>query len=80
MKENVGYIDRMIRFVIAIVFIIIGITVSPWWYIVAVFALVTGLIGWCPVYAMLGISTKGAVEAKTASKPAKKARAAAKRH
>ena len=57
MKENVGLVDRMIRFVIAIVFIIVGFTVSYWWFIVAAVALITGLIGYCGAYSIFGINT-----------------------
>jgi phosphotransferase system glucose/maltose/N-acetylglucosamine-specific IIC component len=57
MKENVGLIDRMIRFVIAIVFIIIGFTVSAWWFIVAAIALFTGIFGYCSLYTLFKINT-----------------------
>jgi len=57
MNENVGMIDRMIRFIIAIIFIILGFLYSPWWFIVAAIALITALLGWCGLYAILGINT-----------------------
>jgi hypothetical protein len=74
MMENVGLIDRMIRFVVAIVFIIIGFTVSPWWFIVAAVALVTGLMGWCGLYTLLGINTSGKPAKKAVETPKKKSR------
>ncbi|MEM4637757.1 MAG: DUF2892 domain-containing protein [Candidatus Woesearchaeota archaeon] len=57
MNENVGMIDRMIRFIIAIIFIILGFLYSPWWFIIAAIALITALLGWCGLYSLLGINT-----------------------
>jgi hypothetical protein len=71
MQENVGLIDRMIRFVVAIVFIIVGFTVSPWWFIVAAVALITGLMGWCGLYVLLGINTCSGKECKIPKKKKK---------
>jgi hypothetical protein len=73
--ENIGMIDRMIRFIIAIVFIIVGFTYSPWWFIVAAAALITALVGTCGLYSLLGIRTnkeEKSIPKKTASKIAKK--------
>lgn len=72
MNENVGMIDRMIRFIIAIIFIILGFLYSPWWFIVAAVALITALLGWCGLYAVLGINTCKAEKAKKTEKPVKK--------
>lgn len=65
MINNMHIIDRIIRIIIALVIvyfyfagqisglaaIILGI--------IAVIFIITGLIGYCPVYQLLGISTKG---------------------
>jgi len=72
MKENIGLIDRMIRFVVAIVFIVMGFTLSPWWFIVAAAALITGLMGYCGLYTLLGVNTCGKTESKQSAKKAKK--------
>jgi hypothetical protein len=72
MKENVGMIDRMIRFILAIIFIILGFVYSPWWFLPAAIALITGLVGWCGLYTVFGWSTCGA--GKPLPKPAKKAK------
>ena len=58
MKCNVGGIDRALRVVggaclVALGFADIGV---PWTFL-GVVPLATGLIGWCPVYPLLGIST-----------------------
>ena len=58
MKSNVGGIDRTIRIVagLALMGLAATGTVGAWGWI-GVVPLATGLIGWCPPYAMLGFST-----------------------
>ena len=58
MKVNVGGIDRLLRITGGVV--LIGLVVMGqigWWGWLGVVPLATGLIGWCPPYAMLGFST-----------------------
>ena len=58
MKVNVGGIDRIVRILVGIV--LIGLVATGqigWWGWLGVIPLATGLIGWCPPYAMLGFST-----------------------
>ena len=57
MKQNVGRIDKMVRLIIAIVFIFVGYYISPWFYIVSVVMILTALMGFCGIYALLGINT-----------------------
>lgn len=59
MKPNVGTVDRIIRIIIGLIFFVLTLMgVIGWWgWIVGGIPLVTGLMGWCPPYAMLGIST-----------------------
>lgn len=63
MKNNVGGIDRNARIVLGIVLLIVGLVapVEMTWRIVAVvvaaIALVTAVVRYCPVNAMLGINT-----------------------
>ena len=58
MKSNVGGIDRILRIVLGLV--LIGLTVSGtigvWGWVGAVL-LGTGLVGWCPPYALFGFNT-----------------------
>jgi Protein of unknown function (DUF2892) len=58
MKSNVGGIDRVLRIVVGLVLIALAVTgtVGVWGYI-GVVPLLTGLIGWCGLYTMLGLST-----------------------
>ncbi|MBL8387869.1 MAG: DUF2892 domain-containing protein [Hydrogenophaga sp.] len=58
MSKNVGGIDRTLRIVVGIALIAAAATgaVGVWGYI-GVVPLLTGLIGWCPPYAILGFNT-----------------------
>jgi len=58
MKTNVGSTDRIIRIVLGLA--LIGLTLTGnigMWGWLGVVPLATGAIGWCPPYAILGIST-----------------------
>lgn len=58
MKSNVGGIDRLLRIVAGLVLIALVATgtVGAWGWI-GVVPLLTGLIGFCPLYPLLGVST-----------------------
>lgn len=64
MNPNMGMVDKVIRLVIAL--IIAGLyfggqisgLVATILGIVAIAFLVTSIIGWCPLYAPFGISTR----------------------
>lgn len=58
MKTNVGGIDKILR--IAVGAGLIGATVAgllPAWGYIGIVPLATGLIGWCPVYPLLGMNS-----------------------
>ena len=58
MKRNIGNIERVVRIVAGLG--ILSLTmVGPqsWWGLLGIFPLLTGLVGWCPPYALLGINT-----------------------
>ena len=58
MKKNVGSVERAIRIITGIAILsraLVG-PQSPWAYL-GIIPLATGLMGWCPAYALLGIST-----------------------
>jgi len=57
MKSNVGRIERIVRIIAGLVLFALGAT---WWqgfYWIAAVVFFTGLIAWCPVWAVLNIST-----------------------
>jgi hypothetical protein len=60
MKLNEGALDRILRVVVGaglLSLVFVG-PQTPWGYI-GIVPLATGLIGFCPLYAMLGINTRG---------------------
>ena len=63
---NMGMVDRVIRFILgaALVALALGLMPisTPYNYLgwIGVVPLLTATIGLCPVYSLLGISTKGA--------------------
>lgn len=58
MKQNIGSIERVIRIVAgaAILSLAFAGPATPWAYL-GIIPLATGLIGWCPAYALFGFST-----------------------
>lgn len=58
MTKNVGGIDKIIRIVLGLVLIGLAVTgtVGMWGYL-GIVPLATGLMGWCPPYALLGFNT-----------------------
>ena len=57
-KTNVGGIDRVLRIVAGLVLIGLALmgTIGPWGWI-GVVLLATGLLGSCPLYSIVGLST-----------------------
>jgi hypothetical protein len=58
MTRNVGGIDRILRIAVGLLLIALAATgaVGVWGWI-GIVPLATGLIGWCPPYAIFGINT-----------------------
>lgn len=58
MKLNVGGIDRMLRIVLGLVLVALAATgtVGLWGWIGLV-PLLTGAVGFCPLYPLLGMNT-----------------------
>ncbi len=58
MKANVGGIDRIIRIGAGAVLVALAATGTVgWWGWLGAVPLATGLMGWCPPYAIFGFST-----------------------
>lgn len=57
MKVNEGNLDRIIRVVLGLIIIGIGIYNQSWWGAVGLLPLLTGLMGYCALYSVLGIDT-----------------------
>ena len=58
MKKNVGPIDRIVRIIIGAALIGGGLFRGMWLaVIIGSLVLVTGLLGWCGMYTVLGMNT-----------------------
>jgi hypothetical protein len=57
MKRNVGNTERALRAIVGLVIIAIGVFYQSWWGAIGLIPLVTGAMGWCPPYALLGFNT-----------------------
>lgn len=58
MKKNVGNIERLIRIAVGLGLLSLAFVgpQTPWAYL-GIVPFLTGVIGWCPPYALFGIST-----------------------
>ncbi|MEP3245627.1 MAG: DUF2892 domain-containing protein [Sneathiella sp.] len=58
MKANEGAVDRILRVLVGIGVLSLAFVgpQSPWGYI-GLIPLLTGLVGYCPLYSLLGICT-----------------------
>ncbi len=58
MKTNVGTLDRALRILLGLALVGLAATGTVgWWGWLGLVPLATGVAGWCPPYALLGIST-----------------------
>jgi uncharacterized membrane protein len=62
MVANIGYMDRIIRFVVGLALIALALGYIPGvssqiWGWIGVVPLVTALFGVCPAYKLLGVNT-----------------------
>lgn len=57
MKCNVGKTERTIRIILGFLIVSIGVYYKSWWGVVGFAPIITGLIGYCPLSDILGIST-----------------------
>jgi hypothetical protein len=61
MTKNVGSVDKVIRIVVglallALIFILEGD--ARWLGLIGLIPLVTAIMGWCPAYSLIGVSTE----------------------
>lgn len=71
MTQNIGKTDRIIRATAGVVVILAGFIIQSWWGAIGLVPLATSLLGFCPLYTILGISTN--VCNNVSSKPSKNA-------
>lgn len=59
MKANLGQIDRVLRFIVGALLVVLALTgVIGWWGYVGVILLATAFMNFCPIYRLLGFSSK----------------------
>ncbi|MDM8168338.1 DUF2892 domain-containing protein [Roseovarius sp.] len=59
-KQNIGNIERILRVLVGAALILgyfLGDGAYSWLYLLGIIPLATGVIGYCPPYAWLGINT-----------------------
>lgn len=60
MEKNMAVWDRVIRIIVAIIFLWLAITNGGWYWILGIIGIVfivTAAIGFCPLYKVLGFKT-----------------------
>lgn len=58
MKMNAGPVDRSARIMLGLIFVALGFYFQTWLgYGLGAIALTTGLLGYCPLYTVVGLNT-----------------------
>ncbi|HHW58132.1 MAG TPA: DUF2892 domain-containing protein [Clostridia bacterium] len=60
MKTNIGYTDKIIRYIIGIILLSMLLFVSgnaKYWGLLGLVPIITAAIGFCPLYTIFGINT-----------------------
>lgn len=57
LSTNEGHTDRVLRVIVGGIILALGVTYGSWWGLIGLIPLVTGLVGFCPLYALFGIDT-----------------------
>lgn len=60
MKSNMGTIDRALRVIVGLILVGLALTGTVgWWGWLGVVPIVTGALGSCPLYSIIGVNTCG---------------------
>ncbi len=57
MEKNVGGIDRALRIILGVMIIAAGVYYKSWWGLIGLVILLTGILGKCMLYELLGVNT-----------------------
>ena len=57
MPRNVHTVERGIRIVLGLFVLSLTFLVPTWWGLLGAVPLATGLVGYCPLYRVFGVST-----------------------
>ncbi len=66
--KNMGTVDKSIRIIVGLALIIWAVMGGPIWAWIGLLPLATAIMGWCPAYSLIGVSTQGKSEKTEASK------------
>lgn len=59
LKVNEGTVDRTLRVLLGVALVALAVTKGWMWAYIGVVPILTGAIGVCPLYSLLGINTCG---------------------
>lgn len=59
MTHNIGTIDKVIRIILGLALIGWGVASGSWWGAIGIIPLGTALVGFCPLYPLVGMNTCG---------------------
>ncbi len=57
MNKNVGSLDKTIRIILGVLIIVVGVLSGSLLGAIGLIPIITGIIGWCPLYPILKINT-----------------------
>lgn len=57
MNKNVGSLDKTIRIIVGVLIIVVGVLSGSLLGAIGLIPIITGIIGWCPLYPTLKINT-----------------------
>lgn len=58
MKKNIHPVERVLRVVVGLIILsLVFVGPKSLWGLIGILPILTGFIGWCPPYQLLGIST-----------------------
>jgi hypothetical protein len=57
MKKNLGQVDRVARVFIGAVILIVAAQFGSWWGLLGLALIITGAVGYCGLYDLVGIKT-----------------------
>ncbi|PKM42190.1 MAG: DUF2892 domain-containing protein [Gammaproteobacteria bacterium HGW-Gammaproteobacteria-1] len=59
MKQNVGTADKIVRIILGVALIGWGVVAGNWLGAIGIVPLATALMGFCPLYPLVGMNTCG---------------------
>jgi hypothetical protein len=65
MRGNINEADRILRIFLGVILVAVGLTYEAGLVPVGIATILTGIIGWCPLYAIARISTREVNEEQT---------------